>query len=151
MDERKRTNRAIALPLILIMINIAVVVGWTDEIERIVSEGADKFDVTILYEEKVEFLHTRITLRPLSLGIHNFEKVHKEFGLKNLSLVGKKFHMKLENEFLRLKKRAESVTQMDMHYSREKRAIEFIGNLISKAFGNPGPEDWKKITLTFWQ
>jgi len=27
---------------------------------------------------------------------------------------------------------------------RDKRSFEFIGNLISKLFGNPGPEDWKQ-------
>jgi len=27
---------------------------------------------------------------------------------------------------------------------RSKRAIEFVGNLISKLFGNPGPEEWRQ-------
>ncbi len=27
---------------------------------------------------------------------------------------------------------------------RSKRALEFVGNLISKLFGNPGPEDWRQ-------
>ena len=29
---------------------------------------------------------------------------------------------------------------------RKRRAIEFVGNLISRLFGNPGPEDWKQNT-----
>jgi len=29
---------------------------------------------------------------------------------------------------------------------RDKRAIEFVGDLISKLFGNPGPSEWKQNT-----
>lgn len=146
MDERKHScHRAVARThFFVVLVLVGMVDGWMSEIERMTKEGADKYDISIVYEEKVEFLHTRITLRPLTMGVNSFDKIHKEFGTKNLSAVGKKMYAKLESEFLRIKRRAESVSQWDTLNPRNKRAIEFIGNLISKAFGNPGPEDWRK-------
>ncbi len=37
------------------------------------------------------------------------------------------------------------VSGVDYLKGRDKRSIEFLGNLISDIFGNPGPADWKKV------
>jgi hypothetical protein len=155
MDERKSSKlgstRTLNFTFRFAVVVVAVVVvnatnghDFEIEIEQMRKNGANKYDISILYEEKTEFLHSRITLRPLALGFHNFEKMFHEYGQKNLSLLGKVLHSRLEHKHSRLKNRAEYLLSASQVDTRSKRAIEFIGNLISKAFGNPGPEDWKK-------
>ncbi len=119
--------------------------GIDDEIELIRREGVDKFDISIIVEERVDFIHTRITMRPLIMGLLNFEKLISEFEKSELTNFGLILKSKLQNMQHRLTKKAESFIDLNPNKSgREKRSIEFIGNLIAKAFGNPGPEDWRK-------
>ncbi len=116
------------------------------EIERMRNDGVESADIGLFIEERVEFIHSRISLRPLMNGLHNFEKMKKEFESRPLTRFGKFLFAKIDQMADRIESKAEQlngrkIRRMDQ---REKRAIEFIGNLISKAFGNPGPEDWKK-------
>jgi len=127
--------------MILLIYNVD---GIDDEIELIRKEGIDKFDISILTEERVDFIHTRITLRPLILGLINFERYAAEFQKKDLTSIGKILCAKVLNMYHRISKKAEYFVDIEHKSERSKRSIEFIGNLISKAFGNPGPEDWRK-------
>lgn len=147
MDDSKyskRSRHGNLTTVVIILILIYNVDGIDEEIEIIRKEGIDKFDISILVEERVDFIHTRITLRPLILGLINFERYAIEFQKKDLTSIGKILCTKVQNMYQRISKKAEIFVDMDHKSERSKRSIEFIGNLISKAFGNPGPEDWRK-------
>jgi hypothetical protein len=146
MDERKSPKHEWSRVLILLILAAVVIrtESFEDEIEQMRKDGINKFDISILYEEKTEFLHSRITLRPLALGLHTFDKMYNEFSRQNLSGLGRVMSNRLEHKLARLKIRADYLLAMEHEVRRDKRAIEFIGNLIAKVFGNPGPEDWKK-------
>ena len=92
--------RILELKIAIIIILIAIVKnvnGIDDEIEQIRKEGIDKFDVSILIEKRVDFLHTRITLRPLILGLLNFERLVQEFQKSEKSEFGNVLYAKIEN------------------------------------------------------
>jgi len=130
--------------MIIVVLLLNHVNGIEDEIELIRREGIDKFDVSIVIEERVDFLHTRVTLRPLILGLLNFDRLVREIEKKEKTELGNVLFTKIEHMHNRLSKKAESFIDPEHKTNRNKRSIEFIGNLISKAFGNPGPEDWRK-------
>ncbi len=120
--------------------------GMDVEIERMRGEGVENSDIGIYVEERVEFIHSRISLRPLLNGLHNFDKMKREYESRALTRFGKLLLSKMDQMADRLKSKALLLNGHNLHKlnGRNKRAIEFIGNLISKAFGNPGPEEWRK-------
>ena len=122
-----------------------------DEIEQMRSEGIEKFDIGIFVEVRVEFVHSKISLRPLLNGLHNFDKMNLEFGTIANTKFGSMLKAKLGRMSDRIQLRADALNgrRVEKVVTRDKRAIEFIGNLISKAFGNAGPEDMRKIYANF--
>jgi hypothetical protein len=136
-------NRILKIPLLLLIVT-KITCGFDDEITLMNRDGIDKFDISIHIEDRVEFLHSRVTLRPLKLGLHGLEKMMNDFDKEGLSSLGHILKAKLKNSINRITKNAERFVGNANLATREKRSIEFIGNLISKAFGNPGPEDWRK-------
>ena len=122
------------------------------EIEQMRLEGIEKHDIGILVEDRVEFIHSKISLRPLLNGLHNFDRMNLEFSQRARTKFGNLLKTKIDRISKRLQDRADSLNGNRVAkvldrvvLDRKKRAIEFIGNLISKAFGNPGPEDMKKL------
>ena len=110
-------------------------------------EGIENYDISIFVEERVEYIHSRIPLRPLITGIEQSIKLSTIFESRANTTFGRI----LNGRVRRMGKRLE--TKLKRVYSgrvrkvvRRKRSIEIIGNLISKLFGNPGPEDWKQNT-----
>ena len=144
--KRKPTNRKLIVTLLILTFSQCSN-GIDDEIEQIRREGVEKFDISILVEEKAEFIHSRITLRPLMLGLANFEKLSSEFTNNAKTNIGRVLVRKVKQMHKRIEHKSREFVEHrnDSNNNREKRAIEFIGNLISKAFGNPGPEDMRKI------
>jgi len=117
------------------------------EIEKMRKENIRKHDISIFVEERVEYIHSRITLRPLITGIEQATKLSAIYGSKVNTSLGrilstriKLLNKKVEKKFSLLSGDALA------RYHRQKRALEVIGNLILKLFGNPGPEDWKQNT-----
>jgi len=114
-------------------------------IEQIRQEGIEKLDIGVMLEERVEFIHSKIALRPMLNSIHNFDKLNMEFGVKINTSFGKLLHRKTSKMSHTIRDKTNLLSGHRVErLSRKKRSIEFIGNLISKAFGNPGPEDWRK-------
>ena len=155
MEERKYAQRSKrrhgGLKLALVFCLILELVNCMDvEIENMRREGIERHEIGFFVEDRVEFVHSKISLRPLLNGLHNFDKMNLEFGTRATSKFGKFLKTKIDKISNRIQSKAENLYGKRVEQIfRNKRAIEFIGNLISKAFGNPGPEDMKKITANF--
>lgn len=110
-------------------------------------EGLEKFDIGIYVEERIEYIHSRISLRSLVNHIETGNKLSAEFELHANSSFGRILNMRVKLLTAKIEKRLSLIYGNNFeHANRQRRAIEFVGNLISKLFGNPGPEDWKQNT-----
>lgn len=153
MDDgefRKSTNskRIIVNRLLLFLLLMQMCVkakGIDAVIESMREEGLEKHDISIFLEEKVEYIHSRIALKPLFTGIEHAEKLSKEFINRAKTELGNILGKKLQVRVTKLEKRLNLIYgSRASNGVRNRRAIEFVGNLISKLFGNPGPEEWKQ-------
>lgn len=142
--KRGHGNRILDLVIVLALI-VSNVYSMDVEIESMRKEGLKKHDISIFVEERVEYIHSRVALKPLIVGIDQATKLTSSYGLKVNTSLGKILNTRLKILNKRVDKKV-SLLYGDVigKKHREKRAIEFIGNLISKLFGNPGPEDWKQ-------
>ena len=68
----KRRSRSLENTLLLLL-SLEYVVCMDVEIEQMRLEGIEKHDIGILVEDRVEFIHSKISLRPLLNGLHNFD------------------------------------------------------------------------------
>jgi len=115
-------------------------------------EGLEKFDISVFVEEKVEYIHSRIALKPLIGSIEFSNKISNEFGSKINTTLGKILNAKIKGFSTKIDTKIASMYQRSSyernsnHVKRDKRAIEFVGNLMSTLFGTVGPEQWKKNT-----
>jgi hypothetical protein len=141
--------------LVIALINIVHVHSLDLTIESMREEGLEKHDISIFIEKKVEFIHSRISLKPLISSIEHGFKISNEYSVKVNSSLGRILGKKLRNMMVTINRKLETMinkNDRDMNRAlisntrRSKRAIEFVGNLISKLFGNPGPEEWRQNT-----
>lgn len=162
--SRSRDGGVSRSPLIfaifIILSAYIVNVNSLDEtLDSIKEESLERHDVSIYVEKKVEFIHSRIPLKHLISSIEHGAKMSNVFSYKVNSTLGRilssKVKLLISKTDRRLSymfdKNQKSLTRMERDtYStdgkRKKRAIEFVGNLISKLFGNPGPEEWRQNT-----
>ena len=108
-------------------------------------EGLESHDISIFVEEKTEYIHSRISLKPVKSAIEQATKLSITFGGKANTSLGKILHRKIQKRADNMEKGlTRLVDRRHPKHRRSKRAIEFVGNLISKLFGNPGPEEWKQ-------
>jgi len=108
-------------------------------------EGLEKFDIGIYVEERVEYIHSRISLKSVLSSIEIGNKLSVEFESRANSSFGRILSVRVKGLTAKIEKKLSLIYGND-RVDRHKRAIEFVGNLISKLFGNPGPEDWKQNT-----
>ena len=151
MDDGKHktcTNRGLGLSwIILILLNINRVDAFDTEIENMRQEGLERYDISIYVEERVEYIHSRIDLKPLISSIDHGRKLTIEFETLANSSFGKILSTKVRRMVAKVEKKLEIMYGRRLSKAeRRKRAIEFVGNLISRLCGNPGPEDWKQNT-----
>ncbi len=105
-------------------------------------EKFEKHDISVFVEDRVEYIHSRIPLKSLITGVDQEKKLSNMFGNRANSTFGRILNSKVKNLMTRTEKKLRSLQGHSVY--RDKRAIEFVGNLISKLFGNPGPEDWRQ-------
>jgi len=136
--------------IIFLQISIVSVSSLDSTLENIREEGLEKHDISVFIEKKVEFIHSRISLKPLISSIDHGHKLCTEFSVRANSTLGRILSNKLRNSVFRIDKKVENMLTKSgkrvTRTARSKRAIEFMGNLISKLFGNPGPEEWRQNT-----
>ncbi len=117
-------------------------------------DGLERHDVSMYVEEKVDYIHSRIALKPLINGLEHATKLITAFTMKVNTSLGKILANRIRLTLTKLDrkihemidKRAFRSSTFDTIRERNKRAIEILGNLISKLFGNPGPEEWRQNT-----
>ena len=136
MDSRKHLGRSLSLAVIL----FCTCTGFDNALERAKIDGHDTHDIEIYIEKRLTYLHARIDLRPTIEGLKTLEKCIYRLSKSSTDSFNLILSKNLEKKLERLVAKVERV---DGKKSRSKRSIEFVGNLISDLFGNPGPSEWK--------
>jgi len=98
----------------------------------------------VFVEIRVEYVHSRISLKPLITGVEQAKKLSNMFNSKANTTFSRILNGKIKGLVARTDKKLRSLHGREFRIYRDKRAIEFVGNLIAKLFGNPGPEDWRQ-------
>ena len=143
----KRGVSHISILTFIVILNLSQTESFDVEIENMRQEGLEKFDISIFAEERVEYIHSRISLKPLINSIEYGSRMSVEFGTRANSSFGRILSSRLVKMVEKVEKRLTRMYGQKLRKrERRKRAIEIVGNLISKLFGNPGPEDWKQNT-----
>jgi hypothetical protein len=150
MDDGKyigRTERSLGLALVLTMImisHISISKSFNIEIENMRHEGLERFDVSIFAEERVAYIHSKISLAQLLSSIEYGQKVKNEFNRRANTTFGKILDSKIKGMAMKVTSKLRSMYEKTPQPFRTKRAIEFIGNIMSKIFGTVGPDQWKQ-------
>ena len=110
MDDGKHktcTNRGLGLSwIILILLNINRVDAFDTEIENMRQEGLERYDISIYVEERVEYIHSRIDLKPLISSIDHGRKLTIEFETLANSSFGKILSTKVRRMVAKVEKKA---------------------------------------------
>ena len=145
-NSKRGISHFVILTLFMIL-SVSQTGGFDVEIENMRQEGLEKFDISIFAEERVEYIHSRITLKPLINSIEYGRRMSVEFSVRANSSFGRILSSRIVKLVEKVEKRILSMYGRKLtRRERRKRALEIVGNLISKLFGNPGPEDWKQNT-----
>jgi hypothetical protein len=140
MDDGKREKWSIRgiITLIMTISAMRVVFGLDTELESMRQEGLEKHDISIFMEERAEFIHSRISTKNLLNSIEHANKLGLVFGTKANTSLGKVLYTKLSSNLNRLDNKVNRMygkvhSRWPKKLRREKRALEFVGNLISMA------------------
>jgi len=115
-------------------------------LEKTKLDGHDTQDIDIFIEQKLSYVHAKVDLKPTISGLLTLEKCIYRLDkgtVDNLSLV---LARGLQKRLDRMETKLVRVSGKKYLKDKRKRSIEFVGDLISDLFGNPGPADWKKNT-----
>ena len=147
-SKRSTHVRGIGFISFIILTQLLYDVNSLDiEIENMRREGLEKHDVSIFVEERVEYIHSRILLGPLITGIDHANKLSIGYGVRANSSLGKILNSRINKLVARVENKLGRVYgKRSRKVVRRRRAIKFIGNLMSKMFGIPGPEEWEQNT-----
>jgi hypothetical protein len=113
-------------------------------LEKTKLDGHDTQDIDILIEQRLSYIHAKIDLTPTIDGLRILEKSIYRLDkgtADNLSIV---LTRGLRKRLDRIETKLVRVSGKRYLNDKTKRSIEFVGDLISDLFGNPGPSDWKK-------
>ena len=137
-----------SIPLvILVCLSLNTVPAETFEkiLDKSKIDGVDTHDLDIFIEKRVRYLHAKVDLKPAILGLLTLDKCVKQLAKGPSDTLESTLIKSLEKRVDRISARLVRLSGKDYLSSRDKRSIEFIGDLISDIFGNPGPADWKKV------
>lgn len=119
--------------------------AFTKALERMKLEGHDNHDIDIYIEKKITFLHSKIDLKTTLDGLLTLEKCAYRLDQGPADSLNRALANNLNKRLSKIAGKITRITGQDHLTTKHKRSIDFIGNLISDLFGNPGPADWKQI------
>ncbi len=108
-------------------------------------DGVDTHDLDIFIERKVKYLHSKIDIKPAIVGLLALEKCVNQLEKGNSDSLEMSMSRNLQKKVNRIAAKLYRLTGKNYISQKSKRSIEFIGDLISDLFGNPGPADWKQV------
>ena len=123
--------------------------AFVKALERSKLDGHDSHDIEFFVEQRVHFIHAKIDLRPTITGLITLNKCAVQLDRVSTDSLGTSLANNLLKRMDRIVKKLKRVHSKLPLSEREKRSIEFIGNIISEVFGNPGPTDWKQAKANF--
>ena len=87
----------------------------------------------------------KIDLKPAISGLITLHKCVLQLAKGTADSMDLTLSRSLEKRVTKIMAKLARLTGKEYLDARDKRSIEFLGNLISDIFGNPGPADWKKV------
>lgn len=108
-------------------------------------DGIDTHDLDVYVEKKVRYLHVKIDLKPAISGLITLNKCVELLSKNSQESLEYALYKSLYKRVNRIVERLARISGKHYLTDRNKRSIEFLGDLISDIFGNPGPSDWKKV------
>jgi hypothetical protein len=153
MDGRKSgSEQPVAsrqLVAMIVLIFLAINFTHTTAFEKVLNkakiDGVDSHDLDIFIEKKIKYLHAKVDLKPAILGLMTLNKCAIQLSRGATDTLESTLSKALDKRVDRIRKRLYRITGKEHDNDRDKRSIEFIGDLISDIFGNPGPADWKQV------
>ena len=146
MDNSKSITWAL---LLAVMTLTHSCIAFSKALERSKLDGHDTHDIEIYVEQKLHFIHAKIDLLPTITGLITMDKHILQLDKRMWGTLGSTLNVNLNRRMDKIVKKLKRVIAKYQITTRDKRAIELIGNLISDIFGNPGPSDWKQAKANF--
>ena len=148
MDGSKcKTKRLVAWLFLAVWLYVVItpVTAFDKILSKARIDGVDSHDLDVFMEKKIRYLHVRIDLKPSIVGLLKLAKITQQLAKGPADSLESTLSKSLEKRVTRIAERLARITGKEFLSERDKRSIEFIGDLISDIFGNPGPADWKKV------
>ena len=124
-------------------------IAFSKALERSKLDGHDTHDIELYVEHKLHFIHAKIDLQPTITGLVTMDKYISQMDKRMTDTLGSTLSKNLVRRLDKIVKKLKRVITKNQLSTRDRRAIELIGNLISDIFGNPGPADWKQAKANF--
>jgi len=131
--------------LILLTSLVSQISSFDKVLEKAKIDGIDSHDLEIFVEKKVRHLHVKIDLKPAITGLISLDKFATQLSKNSPESLESALQKSLRKRVNRIVDRLSRISGKEYLAVREKRSIEFLGDLIFDIFGNPGPSDWKKV------
>ena len=141
--SKRRSLGLIALTFLAVF--LTSVTAFEKILEKAKIDNVDVHDLDVFVEKKVRYLHAKIDLKPAIVGLITLDKCVKQLEKSSADSLDFALSKNLQKRVDRIVARLVRISGKEYLSARDKRSIEFIGDLISDIFGNPGPTDWKKV------
>ena len=144
MDEGKCACRWPLLLLLGVGVLSVACSAFETALEKTRLDGHDIHDIDIYIEQKINYIHSKINLKPTIDGLNILNKCIYRLEKGSSDSLATALSKTLERRLDRIVAKLVRVSGQNHINERDKRSIEFVGDLISDLFGNPGPSDWKQ-------
>ena len=139
MDEGKCACRWPLLLLLGVGVLSVACSAFETALEKTRLDGHDIHDIDIYIEQKINYIHSKINLKPTIDGLNILNKCIYRLEKGSGDSLATALSKTLERRLDRIVAKLVRVSGQNHINERDKRSIEFVGDLISDLFGNPGP------------
>jgi hypothetical protein len=146
MDSSKCARGALLLTGVGLL--CATCFAFETALEKTKLDSHDTHDIDIYIEQKLGYIHAKIDLAPTIKGMAMLEECVYKLEKGSSDTLGTVLSAVLRKRLKRIESKIARVSGKK-YLDKQKRSIEFVGDLLSDLFGNPGPSDWKKTRPTF--